>query len=129
MREDKVGLACHVQCRYPNGPLQPLVVNDALRAVHAEGWKGSYEDGAPKLCRRRLIRVFLRVLGQKTVCERGALREAENGVEGPFLLNDVVQELVGVAQRVIIGVIHRSWPFVVAVIGAFVDTFNAGSRA
>lgn len=36
------------------------------------------------------------VLRQEPVGQRGALREPEDGVEGSFFVNDVVEEVVGI---------------------------------
>ena len=60
------------------------------------------------------------VLRQEPVGQRGALREPEDGVEGSFFINDVVEEVVGFAQRAIVCWIEGSWPVVVAVVGGFV---------
>ena len=71
------------------------------------------------------------VLGQVAEGEGGAVREAEDAVKGTLRVDDVVEQVV----RFLDGSVVRgrrgksSGPAVVAVVGTFVDGFDAGARA
>lgn len=56
------------------------------------------------------------------------MREAENAVKGPLLLNDFVEHFVRFGHRSVVLGAEGSRPFVVAVVRAFVDAFDAWAR-